>query len=275
MPHDEVFNCALCFRFSGKKPPVKRKHKRGSQPRKACANNPEEVLQTSASLNDHCYATISPAAQFALKRKRDKDDRLASKQRLLDLDMLQDQSHIKDKELCSMYDADLCLAKPIHETYTCKVCFGICDEPYVTPCSHVGCKACLQKWTATFTACPDCQEAVSLRDLQECDVLFKRLLLDLPMKCPNSCPKVLSVATFEDHINICNSDCSVDSAGGSTSSEAEDAMSSEDIQYTDMMCTISTASVDNSHGNDTDDDDATSFSTASSDGLKFGWYKIY
>ena len=212
-------SCSLCQRFSGLSQGRRIKKCKRRYPRRAPKPKPtnksaedednhylSDHFTTSCSMeySDHSYAYVPPPVQFARKRKAESSLARSEKRRVMDLDLLKRRTEFKDSELCSMYSTKLCMATPLHENFVCSVCFGIVDNPLITSCNHTGCKTCMEKWTASFASCPECQEVLRWRDLRECDSLFKGLVQDLPMKCHNqNCREELTVKTFQEHISIC------------------------------------------------------------------------
>ena len=90
-----------------------------------------------------------------------------------------------------------------HEQFTCTVCLDVAEDPVaVTDCEHIFCKKCVD--IEGLSKCPSCQQQLKKPKWADLKGGFKRVYLDLKVKCLNSsCDHELDISNFLEHDLVC------------------------------------------------------------------------
>ena len=90
-----------------------------------------------------------------------------------------------------------------HEQFTCTVCLDVAGDPIVvTDCEHIFCKKCVD--IEGLAKCPTCQESFKEPKWTDLKGGFKRVYLDLKVKCLNpSCDQDMDISNFKEHDLVC------------------------------------------------------------------------
>ena len=90
-----------------------------------------------------------------------------------------------------------------HEQFTCTVCLDVAEDPIVvTDCEHIFCRKCVD--IEGLIKCPSCQELFKEQRWTSLKGGFRRLYLDLKVKCLNtSCEHDMDISNFKEHDLVC------------------------------------------------------------------------
>eukprot|EP00916_Digyalum_oweni_P016991 GHVL01027859.1.p1 GENE.GHVL01027859.1~~GHVL01027859.1.p1 ORF type:complete len:194 (+),score=18.48 GHVL01027859.1:28-609(+) len=83
---------------------------------------------------------------------------------------------------------DDCSISEIDDEMKCMICCCLVWAPLQTPCNHLFCKVCLQRWLARSAQCPKCKQAVDLiscAPLAEKNPVVHRILGRYKLNCSN------------------------------------------------------------------------------------------
>ena len=95
--------------------------------------------------------------------------------------------------------------EPIDEDLKCSICFGVLEDPLVTPCGHVFCAQCIVQRIADRGTCPLQCEQLAVDDLKRILPLTS-LIAKLNVRCANfrrGCPVIQNVETQHVHFSKC------------------------------------------------------------------------
>lgn len=88
-----------------------------------------------------------------------------------------------------------------HEPFLCAVCLDVVDDPIMTPCDHLFCKACFSP-RSIRGRCPSCREKVE--QVKQLNRILKQVYDSLKLKCSESgCKEVLNVSNYKSHDKSC------------------------------------------------------------------------
>ena len=95
--------------------------------------------------------------------------------------------------------------EPVDDDLKCGICFGVLEEPLVTPCGHVYCAQCIVQWTAESGYCPLTCEQISVDDLKKI-LPLSSLIAKQNIRCQNfrrGCSAILKVENIHSHLLKC------------------------------------------------------------------------
>ena len=105
-------------------------------------------------------------------------------------------------------------ATPVDRNLLCAICYGVFENPVVTPCGHTFCKECLESWLRRAadhcdgtTPCPECRRIVKCGDTVSV-LALSGLIESLAVECPNAaagngCTMVLALGKMRSHLKNC------------------------------------------------------------------------
>lgn len=68
-------------------------------------------------------------------------------------------------------DQALCLVEQLRRRLiTCPICYNLTTDAQKTPCQHVFCRFCIQRWLKDPRHCPNCRGRLTLRELRPANV---------------------------------------------------------------------------------------------------------
>ncbi|CAG5112520.1 Oidioi.mRNA.OKI2018_I69.chr2.g6728.t1.cds [Oikopleura dioica] len=97
----------------------------------------------------------------------------------------------------------------IRENCLCSICGDILDDAVeLKSCQHYFCHSCIFQWDKTQKTankvCPECRTAYKFSDRQRPPRIFRKILCDLQLACPNAlCTIVTNYDNFKKHQNVC------------------------------------------------------------------------
>ncbi|XP_065836658.1 RING finger protein 151-like isoform X2 [Oscarella lobularis] len=76
-------------------------------------------------------------------------------------------------------------ADALESRFQCDVCHCTLKDPAVTPCRHIFCKVCIERWldNGRRTTCPTCRSRLRKRDLHKPSCLVNEMLLTVQTRC--------------------------------------------------------------------------------------------
>lgn len=110
----------------------------------------------------------------------------------------------KDHLSCRLLAGDL--PKDFQNAIVCQVCDHLLSDPVQSPCQHLFCRTCIQKYSlALAPQCPTCGLLFNPSDLKSPAKAFIFILQALPLLCPREgCGQWVRFDTFGDHcLNHC------------------------------------------------------------------------
>ena len=88
----------------------------------------------------------------------------------------------------------------------CPICQSVLDVPKVTPCQHVFCVVCIERWLSTRNTCPTCRATVTKTDLKAVLPLVQNVLNRLQITCLNQasgCTGTIALENYHAHKDAC------------------------------------------------------------------------
>uniref|UniRef100_W5LE49 V(D)J recombination-activating protein 1 n=1 Tax=Astyanax mexicanus TaxID=7994 RepID=W5LE49_ASTMX len=110
----------------------------------------------------------------------------------------------KDHLSCQLLPGEL--PKDFVNGVTCQVCEHLLSDPVQSPCLHLFCRTCIQKYSQSLgPQCPTCGLLFNPCDLANPAKAFLLVLNSLPLACPREgCGEWVRLDTFADHcLNHC------------------------------------------------------------------------
>ena len=78
----------------------------------------------------------------------------------------------------------------LHDQFICSICYNLLEDPVITTCQHMFCRACLSSWVVNKRVCPldrrtltDANSFTSLKTREP--FFYKTVYQSLRVKCPN------------------------------------------------------------------------------------------
>lgn len=104
------------------------------------------------------------------------------------------------------FDIELITNKELAEKFMCSICLNISEAPKAcSNCSNVFCEVCIRDWFHIRGKCPLMCSTRTL-SLQEMSPNQMREYSLIRIRCPNSCPQVMSLFALRDHLSVCGFD---------------------------------------------------------------------
>ena len=93
------------------------------------------------------------------------------------------------------------------EEFTCRICYGIFDDPVVTQCcQQTYCRQCIRKWLSEHKSCPNDKKDLTSDGLRPAPIALINLLENLKIKCnyeEKGCPAVVALGNLSQHVTNC------------------------------------------------------------------------
>lgn len=92
----------------------------------------------------------------------------------------------------------------------CPICQSVLDDGVESPCHHLFCRPCIEKWLEKRPSCPTCRGVLLTDDLHPVVPMVRNMINHLQMKCPyakNGCKKAIQLKNFETHVQGCGFLC--------------------------------------------------------------------
>lgn len=102
------------------------------------------------------------------------------------------------------FDAERFL-ESVDDDLKCGICYGVLEDPLVTPCGHVYCARCIIQWAAESSFCPLTCEQITVDDLKKIPPL-STLIAKQNIRCENfrrGCSAILKVENIPSHLLKC------------------------------------------------------------------------
>ena len=94
---------------------------------------------------------------------------------------------------------------PIDERLMCRLCNQVLRSPKTTPCGHVYCKGCIERWVSEHAACPQRCCEVAAKNLAWAGHI-DTLISGLKTRCKNSgsgCEVQVPLSEKSEHESVC------------------------------------------------------------------------
>lgn len=94
---------------------------------------------------------------------------------------------------------------PIDERLVCKLCNQVLRSPKTTPCGHVYCRGCIERWVSEYAGCPERCCELALKNLAWAGHI-DTLISGLKTRCKNSgsgCEVQVPLTVKSEHESAC------------------------------------------------------------------------
>ncbi|GFT31797.1 e3 ubiquitin-protein ligase PDZRN3-B [Trichonephila clavipes] len=95
---------------------------------------------------------------------------------------------------------------PPDEELICSICRSVFCDPVQSPCNHVFCRSCINKWLENNRNCPICRKRTTRYTVQEVLPLIKNMIMKLNLRCHNmerGCEEKFPLEASEAHLKVC------------------------------------------------------------------------
>ncbi|GFQ94014.1 e3 ubiquitin-protein ligase PDZRN3-B [Trichonephila clavata] len=95
---------------------------------------------------------------------------------------------------------------PPDEELICSICRSVFCDPVQSPCNHVFCRNCINKWLENNRNCPICRKRTTKYTVQEVVPLIKNMIMKLNLHCHNmekGCEEKFPLEACEAHLKVC------------------------------------------------------------------------
>lgn len=95
---------------------------------------------------------------------------------------------------------------PPDEELICSICRSVFCDPVQSPCNHVFCRNCINKWLENNRNCPICRKRTTRYTVQEVVPLIKNIIMKLNLHCHNTergCEDKFPLEACEAHLKVC------------------------------------------------------------------------
>ncbi|GFQ66400.1 e3 ubiquitin-protein ligase PDZRN3-B [Trichonephila clavata] len=88
---------------------------------------------------------------------------------------------------------------PPDEELICSICRSVFCDPVQSPCNHVFCRNCINKWLENNRNCPICRKRTTKYTVQEVVPLIKNMIMKLNLHCHNMEKEMIMRKDMPDH----------------------------------------------------------------------------
>ena len=88
------------------------------------------------------------------------------------------------------------------DEFVCPLCKGILNEPIIDKCSHVFCKACIEKYYNIYKQCPISKNKINIKEITSINIITNRINKN-KIKCKNynkGCDWIGKILDMKNHI---------------------------------------------------------------------------
>ncbi|KAF8792971.1 uncharacterized protein LOC129968623 [Argiope bruennichi] len=96
---------------------------------------------------------------------------------------------------------------PPDEELICSVCRSVFCDPVQSPCNHVFCRTCINRWLESNRNCPICRKRTTKYTVQEVVPIVKNMIMKLTLYCHNKekgCKEKFTLESCEGHLKVCS-----------------------------------------------------------------------
>jgi Zinc finger, C3HC4 type (RING finger) len=88
---------------------------------------------------------------------------------------------------------------------TCTLCHELSMDPWMTPCDHIFCRACIVEALSHKSECPNDRQHLGVQQLQPISGVLRRIWDQIPVKCPiGNCAWNGTVGSYAGHAVSCS-----------------------------------------------------------------------
>lgn len=150
--------------------------------------------------------------------------------------------HAQADKMSDTYDVDM-FDPPPDPDLICCICQGVLNGPVESPCRHVYCRLCIERWLDNNENCPTCRDVLHTSELKPVLPILQNMINRLTRKCRfmfSGCKEKIPVERFESHIKACDFelfDCRFSKCGQKIPRKDLKIHEEETCSFRELRCT--------------------------------------